>query len=80
VPLALEVGVLAQPAERLRQLQPRGHRVRIAAHRLSPEPRRLRHRAQRPGVPGRPLPPGPGQVVAARAVQVTCDLCGDLLG
>ena len=56
LPLALEVGVLAQPAERLGQLQPEVRRLRVAAHRLGPEPGRLRHRAQRPGVPGRPPP------------------------
>ena len=64
LPLALEVGVLAEPAERLGQFQPRAHRFGVAAHRLGPEPGRFGHRGQRPGVP---LPPRPGQVVAARA-------------
>ena len=79
LPLALEVGVLAEPAEGLGQLQAKVRGFGVAAHRLGPEPGRLRHRAQRPGVPGRPLPARPGQVVAAGPVQVAGHLGGHLV-
>src|SRR5579884_167829 len=78
VPLALELGVPAQPAEGLGQLEPGFGRPRLATYRFGPEPGRLRHRAERARVPGGLLPAGPGQIVAAGPAQVAGHLGGDL--